>query len=329
VRLLPHLHSMAQARPSRASPWRHLRHEHGTLATVQEGQGPRPFDVTTRLLLDVDPASWLAWAGLPVDGPVHSIDSELSTVLAEVDKVLQVDAPSPWLAHLELQSSRDRELPRRLLQYHALLLRRHRKPVASTVILLRPEADGRELSGFLEQHGPTGERTIAFNFGVVRVWERSADELLQGGIGTLPLAPLAAVQPTQLPTLIARIDERLSHETEPHVARELWTALNILMGLRYDREQIRELMRGVRQMRESVTYQAIVNEGRTTGRVEGRAEEARRLALRLGTRRFGAPGPNVAATLDAMTDIEALEALADRLLTAHGWDDLLRPSTPA
>ena len=208
------------------------------------------------------------------------------------------------------------------------------------MILLRPEADGRELSGLLEQHGPTVERTIAFNFGVVRVWERSADELLQGGIGTLPLAPLAAVQPTQLPTLIARIDERLSHETDPHVARELWMALNILMDPQY-REQIRELMRGVRQMRESVTYQAIVNEGRTTGRVEGgskgvlkaaskrRAEEARRLALRLGTRRFGAPGPNVAAALDAMTDIEALEGLADRLLTAHGWDDPPRPSTPA
>src|SRR5581483_10711757 len=147
--------------------------------------------------------------GLPVDGPVHAIESDLSTVLAEVDKILQVDAAQPWLAHLELQSSRDRELPLRLLQYHALLLRRHHQPIVSTVILLRPEADGPELSGLLEQYDPTGERTIAFGFRVVRVWERSADELLSSGLGTLLLAPLAAVDPAQLPDLVARIGERL------------------------------------------------------------------------------------------------------------------------
>jgi hypothetical protein len=83
---------------------------------MQEQHDPRPFDVTTRLLIDGDPESWLRYAGLPVNGPVRPIDSEVSTVLAEVDKVLHVEAPSPWLAHLELQSSRDRSLPVRLLQ---------------------------------------------------------------------------------------------------------------------------------------------------------------------------------------------------------------------
>jgi hypothetical protein len=31
--------------------------------------GPRPFDITTRLLLEGDPAGWLRWLGLHVDGP--------------------------------------------------------------------------------------------------------------------------------------------------------------------------------------------------------------------------------------------------------------------
>ena len=110
---------------------------------MQEGRGPRPFDVATRRLIETDPAGWLALAGLPVDGPVRLLDSDVATVLTEVD------AASPWLAHLEPQTTHDPVLPRRMLQYHVLLLHRHDKPVASTVNLLRPEADGPELSGYI------------------------------------------------------------------------------------------------------------------------------------------------------------------------------------
>jgi len=293
---------------------------------VQEQRGPRPFDVTTRLLIDGDPVSWLTWAGLPIEGPVSPIDSDVSTVLAEVDKVLRVDAPSPWLAHLELQSGRDRDLPYRLLQYYALLLRRHRLPIVSTVILLRPEADGPEMSGLLEQVGPTGDVTVVFRYQVIRVWERSADDLLRGGLGTLPLVPLAAIDPGRLPALIRQMDLRLRREVSPDAIRDFWATTMILMGPRYDEVQVDELLRGVRQMRESVTYQAILREGRDEGRVEGRVEGERRLVARLGTQRFGAPGPSVVAALDALTDVDALERLADRLLTAQSWDDLLRPA---
>ena len=297
---------------------------------MQQGQGPRPFDVTTRLLLEVDPASWLRWVGLPVDGPVRPAESDTSTVLAEVDKALRVEAASPWLAHFEIQSSRDRHLPLRLLQYHALLLHKYHEPVISTVVLLRPDADEPELSGLLERYDQTGQRTIAFNFRVVRLWQRSPEELLQGGLGTLPLAPLADVEADQLPDVIAQIDQRITREVEPDLAGELWTAIRILLGLRYDVEQVRVLLQGVRRMRESVTYQEIVNEGRAEGHivglVEGRAEEARRLTVRLGTQRFGAPNPSIIAALDSVTDVEMLEAVADRVLTAQNWDDLLRPA---
>lgn len=108
------------------------------LRPVQEGSGPRPFDTTTRRLIEADPEGWLAWIGLPADGPVQAIESDVSTVLAEVDKVLRVDGPTPWIAHVEIQSGHDPLLPIRLLQYHALLLRRHLCRVASTIVLLRP-----------------------------------------------------------------------------------------------------------------------------------------------------------------------------------------------
>src|SRR5262249_9253797 len=121
-----------------------------TLANMQEGPGPRPYDVATRRLIEDDPAGWLSSVGLPVDGPIQPLDSIVSTALAEVDKVLWVRAPSPWLAHLKVQTGRDVRLPSRLLQYHVLLRHRHEVPVESIVVLLRPEAYGPELSGRLE-----------------------------------------------------------------------------------------------------------------------------------------------------------------------------------
>jgi Domain of unknown function (DUF4351) len=72
-------------------------------------------------------------------------------------------------------------------------------------------------------------------------------------------------------------------------------------------------------MKESLTYQAIVEEGRE----EGRVEEARAMLLRQGNKRFGAPSAPARAALEAISNIERLELLGERLLDAEGWDELL------
>ncbi len=56
--------------------------------------------------------------------------------------------------HLELQASRDSELPRRLNVYNALLERQHDALVRSVVVLLRRSADGPETTGLLERGFP-------------------------------------------------------------------------------------------------------------------------------------------------------------------------------
>jgi hypothetical protein len=129
-----------------------------------------------------------------------------------------------------------------MLQYHALLLYRHKRPVESTVVLLRPEADGPELSGQLDRHGSQGDLTVSFWFRVVRLWERPVDELLNGSIGILPLAPLAAVEPGQLPSVIRHLDERFEREASAMAANELWAATELLLGLRYDAVEARQLL---------------------------------------------------------------------------------------
>jgi predicted transposase YdaD len=287
---------------------------------VQEGRGPRPFDTTTRRLIEDDPVGWLRWIGLPVEGPVQPIDSNVDTVLAEVDKVLHVRGPEPWLAHIETQTGHDPTLPSRMFQYHVLLRYRDDMPVESTVVLLRQRADGPELrDGRLDLHGITGTVTVSFRFRVIRLWERPVEELLNGGIGVLPLAPISDVVVEQLPEVIRRMGERFEQEAPPGLIGELWAATDVLLGLRYDQALAAHLLRGVRNMRESVTYQAILEEGRD----EGQITHARRTLLELGTEKLGAPDVATAATIESLADLSVLDRLIRGVLRASDWDELL------
>ena len=72
----------------------------------------KPFDATTKELLDGYPGPWLAYLGLEPDGPIQVVDTALSTVTAAADKVYRIDGPEPYLVHLELQAEGDRAQPR-------------------------------------------------------------------------------------------------------------------------------------------------------------------------------------------------------------------------
>ena len=68
-------------------------------------------------------------------------------------------------------------------------------------------------------------------------------------------------------------------------------------------------------MQESVTYQAIVE--------EGQIKEARKIILRMGKKKYGRPPAAVTRALESTQDLDRLERLSDRLLTAASWTDLL------
>jgi len=73
-------------------------------------------------------------------------------------------------------------------------------------------------------------------------------------------------------------------------------------------------------MRESSTYQMILDEGR----VEGRVEEARTLLVQLGVDKFGVPSEDASRALETIADVERLERLIRRILRARSWDELLQ-----
>ena len=74
-------------------------------------------------------------------------------------------------------------------------------------------------------------------------------------------------------------------------------------------------------MRESTTYQAVLNEGRD----EGRVAEARRMLLMLGGDRFGEPSEAIRGGIDVIHDVERLERMSQRVYATdiHDWEGLL------
>jgi hypothetical protein len=62
-----------------------------------------------------------------------------------------------------------------------------------------------------------------------------------------------------------------------------------------------QLLEGMQTMRESTTYRRIIN--------DGRLEEAQRLLLLLGTKRFREPDAATVAALRAIRDIDLLEVI--------------------
>ena len=121
--------------------------------------------------------------------------------------------------------------------------------------------------------------------------------------------------PDALAHVAQRLIERLEREAAPERARKLLTAAFLLTGLRVRRDVARQVFRGVRAMRESDTYMAIID--------EGHEEHAKAVILRLGQKKFGPADDPTKAKLIGITDLGRLDRIEDRLLDATSWQDLL------
>jgi hypothetical protein len=114
----------------------------------------------------------------------------------------------------------------------------------------------------------------------------------------------------------------MAQETSREQAATLWTATCLLMGLRYEEEQVDAIIEGVSAMlfgieglEESSVYQGIFR--------KGRVEEARQVLLLQGHEKFGPPDPRVEATIDTIADLGRLHDLIKRLLDVPTWEELL------
>jgi hypothetical protein len=279
-----------------------------------------PFDATLKDLGSEAPADFLAtFDRAPVE-PLTLLNVDLSTVTTSADLAIGVGDPLIEVIHIDFQSSAAAWKHADTLVYNALLFREYHIPVHSIVLLLRPQAAHSNVNGAVNYATRSRRGKMDFSYELVPIWTWPADALLAGPLGTAPLAMLGAL-PQDVPlvdalTLVAqRLIERVEREAAPERTRKLVTAAYLLTGLRLRREQARQIFRGVRAMRDSDTYLAILD--------EGREDEAKNCIMRQGTIRFGAPDETITTKLNAITDLERLHRLEDRMVAAANWQELL------
>jgi predicted transposase YdaD len=92
--------------------------------------------------------------------------------------------------------------------------------------------DRREAGLDLAQGRRTKGGAHWFRYNVVRIWEQPVADALASGLPVLPLAPVADVEPEQVPGVLVAISERFVQETSLDQAATLWAATKVLMGLR-------------------------------------------------------------------------------------------------
>jgi len=116
---------------------------------------------------------------------------------------------------------------------------------------------------------------------------------------------------------------RIGSETPELSASSLWTEFDLLLGLKYSPDFVQSLLKGVGNMQESSTYQAIISEGEARGEARGKAIGERELIMVLGSKRFGEPDQRTRDLRDAIESPERLKSLGVRILDASSWHDLL------
>ena len=143
------------------------------------------------------------------------------------------------------------------------------------------------------------------------------------------MAPLADVPVQDLPRILEQIDSRLAAEAPPAEAARMMASTLTLAGMRLDPNVIDALERRLRTMnllRDSSYYQVLQKRGREEAEKLGEIKGARKLLIRQGRIRFGRLDKATRAAIEAIDDLERLERLSERLLTATNWSDLLAES---
>jgi hypothetical protein len=118
-----------------------------------------------------------------------------------------------------------------------------------------------------------------------------------------------------LSAVAQRVAERLTKDAPPDRVRKLLTDAYLLTGLRLRRDAAARIFRGVRAMHESDTYLAILD--------EGQEKYARKAVMLIGQDRLGAPGDEIRARVESITDLDRLDRMVRRALRATSWEEIL------
>jgi predicted transposase/invertase (TIGR01784 family) len=220
------------------------------------------YDNVCKFLAETFSADYAAWL-LGESIPLTRLEpSELLAEPIRADSVIFLLC-SRLILHIEFQTNPDGNIPFRLLDYRVRLHRKYPDlDVYQVVIYLKPTAST------LVFQDTFALSNTNHRFNIVRIWEQSP-EILQNYLGLLPLAVLAKTDDPE--EVLRQVVEQIEAIPDPRLQGNLAASTYLISGLILEKELVQKLFRS-KVMRESVTYQAVLEEGEAKGKVEGKAE---------------------------------------------------------
>lgn len=255
-----------------------------------------PFDNTCKYLSEKAPDRFAGWVLGTVPPAIELLRTELSIEPIRTDFLASLPTLMRLL-HLEFQVKADTDppLPLRMLDYFTRLYCQYRQPITQFLILLKYSKAAAEIPSEFELEG------TRHRYNIIRMWEQDPEIFLQD-TALLPLAVLCAAEDTT--ALLSRVASEVAKIEEQGQREEISNSTQILAGLRFKKNLIRQLFTGG-IMRESVIYQEILEEGMQA--------EAVALVLRQLTRRIGTVEPEVQEQIRELSTAQ-LEDLGEALL---------------
>ena len=275
------------------------------------------YDNTCKYLAEKFPAAFVSWL-LPIDEPtdVQVLKTELIQEPIRADSLVFLQTDNQIL-HLEFETRpySDPPIAFRMLDYYVRLKRQYSCSINQVVIFLQQTASEQV---FVSEYTDANTR---HGYRVIRLWEQDP-ALLLSVPGLLPFATLSQTDSPR--TLLEQIATQIATIEEPTQQADLLACTQVLAGLRFEKDLIRQLFRK-ETMRGSVIYQEIredgLLEGRQLGLLEGRKDEALSLLTRLLIRRIGPIAPETREQIQTLS-VEELEDLGEALLDFSEASDL-------
>ncbi|CAN1211491.1 DUF4351 domain-containing protein [Tumidithrix helvetica PCC 7403] len=269
------------------------------------------FDNICKFLAENFPQDFASWLiGEPI--PLTELSpTELSLEPIRADSLILLQSQNLVL-HLEFQTQPDASMPFRMLDYRVRVYRRFpEKQMRQVVIYLMPTSSEMVYQTSFSIPGTHHE------FEAIRLWEQPT-EVFQQFEGLLPFAVLSQTRNREetLRSVARRIEEISDRKVQSNVAASTY----VLAGLVLEKQLIQRLLRSD-IMKESVTYQEILAEGKQKGLQQGLQQGQIVMLLRLLTHKFGKVSPRVKSRL-AKLSVSQLEDLAEAVLDFETVADL-------
>ena len=279
----------------------------------------KTWDDTMKRLVRANPQDFVSWF-LERAQFKDMLSVELKNRTIESDLLLLVDLDGEEvLLHLEFQSTKDEDMPLRLLEYNVLTTRQHARRVYSCVLYLRK--DGVVPESPLVWRMPDGNEILRFHFEVIKLWEMTADSLIKTRfVGLFPLLPLT--KDGKRHEVVDEMVTRIVEAKQPALLRYAQMFSSLVFKDRDDKAWLERRFAVYNDiLEESWVYQET--------KLEGQLEAFRLAILDAVQARFPEMLSITKNRIDSMKELKVLQNLHLQIIISQNVDEALRALSEA